>query len=219
MFAFHQGFRVGIKKLKVGKVFNFFWRTNRNVLDILAIRSQTIGFQDARPDSCFFYQSIQRLYYNDLIELPRSVDSSRSKSQQTVQRFGKLEIFQTPLAEQPVHFFHRAKRTWKWPIVFLLRWYFPYRLHSLWRGRHVGLCRYTCAIQREVRYFRTSNRISQGRCFPTAVHGERRRWVRGCNLYCGHMSQNLSTNHLNSGYSRLIKLQSFLAERLKPCEF
>ena len=104
MLAFHQGFRVGIKKLKVGKVFNFFWQTNRNVLDILAIRSQTIGFQDARPESCFIYQSIQRLYYNDLIELPRSIDSSRSKLQ-TVQRFGKLEIFQTPLAEQPVHFF------------------------------------------------------------------------------------------------------------------
>ena len=59
----------------------------------------------------------------------------------------------------------------------------------------------------------------QGRGFPTAVHGEQRRWVRGCNLYCGHMSQNLSTNHLNSDYSRLIKLQSFLGERLKTCEF
>ena len=135
-----------------------------------------------------------------------------------MQRFGKSKIFQTLLAEQPVHLFYRAKRGWKWPPDFLLRWYFLYQLLSRWRGRHIGLSGYTFAIQPKVRYFRTSCRIFP-RCFPTAGHGERRRWVRGCNVYCGHMSQNLSTNHLNSDYSRLIKLQSFLGDRLKTCEF
>ena len=54
----HQGFRVGIKNFKVCKILKFLWQTNRIFLDILAIRSHTIGFQNVRPEPHFFYQPI-----------------------------------------------------------------------------------------------------------------------------------------------------------------
>ena len=123
----HQGF-----KFKVGKIFKFLWRTNRIFLDILAIRSHTIGFQKARPEPCFFYQR-----YNDSIELYHVKKSANS---------------QTPLAEQPVHLGYQAKWASKWLNVFLLRWYFLYRLFS--------------------------RRTTQSD-LSTAGQGEQRRWVRG----------------------------------------
>ena len=50
----------GGHNFKVGKILKFLWQTNRIFLDILAIRSHRIGFQNSnvRTELRFFYQPI-----------------------------------------------------------------------------------------------------------------------------------------------------------------
>ena len=79
-----------------------------------------------------------------------------------VQWFGKS----SPLAEVPIQLFYYVQRAWEFQVVFLL-----YQL--LTNAAHAQFDRKSDIFGLQIGSF-------QGPWFPTAGHGKRGRWVRGC---------------------------------------